>query len=106
MSDFASALYRYFYERLKGSREEFGGFLYGKFGKCVDAARHSLGGGHEMDFFETGKGKFSHADMLQEIMGNVNEMSSPHEYYTFQLEMLKRFKSTVDNMFDAIKKSR
>jgi hypothetical protein len=106
LSDFASALYRYYYERLKGSREEFGGFLYGRFGKCVDAARHSLGGGHEMDFFETGKGKFSHADMLQEIMGNVNEMSSPHEYYTFQLAMLKRFKSTVDIMFDTIKKSR
>ncbi len=103
LSDFASALYKYYYERLKNSKEEFGRFLYSKFGKCVDAARHSLGGGHEMDFFETGKGKFSHADMLQEIMGNVNELSSPQEYYKFQIEMLKRFKKTVDVMFVEIK---
>jgi len=105
LSDFASALYKYYYERLKVSRDEFGNFLYGKFGKCVDTARHSLGGGHEMDLFETSKGQFSYADMLLEIMGSANELSSSQEYYKFQIEMLKRFKDTLYKMFDVVKKN-
>jgi hypothetical protein len=57
LSDFASALYKYYYERLKSNREEFGRFLYGTFGRCVDIARHSIGGGHVMDFFDQNRGQ-------------------------------------------------
>ena len=95
---------RYFYERLKVFKDEFGGFLYGNFGKCVDTARHSIGGGHEMDLFETSAGQLSYADMLMEIMGNANELSSSQEYYKFQIEMLKRFKDTIEKMFAMVKK--
>ena len=104
LSDFASALYRYYYERLKVSKNEFGAFLYGSFGKCVDTARHSIGGGHEMDLFEKSDGQYSYADMLMEIMGSANELSSSQEYYKFQIEMLKRFKETVDKLFVVVKK--
>lgn len=104
LSDFASALYKYYYERLKVSKDEFKGFLYGSFGKCVDTARHSLGGGHEMDLFETSDSQFSYTDMLMEIMGSANELSSSQEYYKFQIEMLKRFKDTIDKMFALVKK--
>ena len=104
LSDFASALYKYFYERLKESKEEFGRFLYGKFGKCVDIARHSLGGGHEMDFFNQHNDQFTRADLFVEIMGNADELSSSHDYYKFQLEMLKRFKETLESVFMQIKR--
>ena len=86
------------------SKDEFKGFLYGSFGKCVDTARHSLGGGHEMDLFETSDSQFSYTDMLMEIMGSANELSSSQEYYKFQIEMLKRFKDTIDKMFALVKK--
>ena len=104
LSDFTSALYKYYYERLKKSKDEFGGFLFGKFGKCVDIARHSIGGAHEMDFFEPHEGRYTRADMLIEIMGSPDELSSSHEYYTFQLGMLKRFKETLDIMYNQIKR--
>ena len=103
LSDFTSALYRYFYERLRESKDEFGGFLYGKFGKCVDIARHSLGGAHEIDFFDRRSGQYSRADLFIEIMGNADELSSSHEYFRFQIEMLKRFKLTLDSLFKAVK---
>lgn len=103
LSDFTSALYRYFYERLRESKGEFGGFLYGKFGKCVDIARHSLGGAHEIDFFDRRSGQYTRADLFIEIMGNADELSSSHEYFRFQIEMLKRFKLTLDSLFKAVK---
>ena len=103
LSDFTSALYRYFYERIRESKEEFGRFLYGKFGKCVDIARHSIGGGHEIDLFDRHSGQLSRADLYFEIMGTADELSSSHEYFTFQIEMLKRFKLTLDSLFKAVK---
>ena len=106
LSDFASALYKYYYERLKSSKDEFGQFLYGKFGKCVDIARHSIGGGHEMDNFEQHHGQFSRADLFVEIMGSADELSSSQEYYKFQVEMLKRFKLTLEIMFKRIKENK
>ena len=106
LSDFASALYKYFYERLKSSRDEFGQFLYGKFGKCVDIARHSIGGGHEMDYFEQHHGQLSRADLYVEVMGSADELSTSQEYYKFQVEMLKRFKLTLDTMFKRIKENK
>ena len=106
LSDFASALYKYYYERLKNSRDEFGQFLYGKFGKCVDIARHSIGGGHEMDNFEQHHGQYSRADLYVEIMGSADELSTSQEYYKFQVEMLKRFKLTLDTMFKRIKENK
>ena len=87
------------------SKSEFGAFLYGSFGKCVDTARHSIGGGHEMDLFATNAGQLSYSDMLIEIMGNANELSSSQEYYKFQIEMLKRFRETIEKMFVVVKKS-
>ena len=104
LSDFTSALYKYYYERLKKSKDDFGGFLYGKFGKCVDIARHSIGGAHEMDFFEPHEGRFSRADLLIEIMGSPDELSSSHEYYKFQIGMLKLFKETLELMYNQIKR--
>lgn len=77
--------------------------LYGKFGKCVDIARHSLGGAHEIDFFDRRSGQYSRADLFIEIMGNADELSSSHEYFRFQIEMLKRFKLTLDSLFKAVK---
>lgn len=106
LTDFASALYKYFYERLKSSRDEFGQFLYGKFGKCVDIARHSIGGGHEMDYFEQHHGQLSRADLYVEVMGSADELSTSQEYYKFQVEMLKRFKLTLDTMFKRIKENK
>ena len=104
VSVFSSALYKYYYERLKESRDEFSYFLFGtKFGKCVDAARHSLGGGHEMDFFVEINGHYSHTDMLMEVMGSADELSSMEEYHRFQIEMLKRFKLTVEKMLTTVK---
>lgn len=105
LSDFASALYKYYYERLKVSKEEFGRFLYGKFGKCVDIARHSIGGGHEMDNFEQHQGQFSRADLYIEIMGCADEISTSQEYYKFQIEMLKRFKATLEKILKTIKEN-
>lgn len=106
LSDFASALYKYFYERLKINKEEFGKFLYGRFGKCVDIARHSIGGGHEMDHFDQHQYQFSRADLYVEIMGSANEISTSQEYYKFQIEMLKRFKATLEAMFKSIKENK
>lgn len=106
LSDFSSALYKYYYERLKSNREEFGRFLYGTFGKCVDIARHSIGGGHVMDFFDQNRGQYSRADLYVEIMGKADEISTSQEYYKFQIEMLKRFKSTLDTMFKYIKEQK
>jgi len=103
LSDFTSALYRYYYERLKESKDEFGGFLHSKFGKCVDIARHSLGGAHEIDFFERHSGQYSRADLFVEIMGSADELSSSQEYYRFQTEMLKRFKLILDTLFKVVK---
>ena len=106
LSDFTSALYRYYYERLRESKDEFGNFLYSRFGKCVDTARHSIGGAHEIDFFKQHNGQFSRADLLVEVMGNADELSSSQEYYKFQTEMLKRFKSILDRMFKTIKENK
>lgn len=106
LSDFTSALYRYYYERLRESKDEFSGFLYSRFGKCVDTARHSIGGAHEIDFFKQHNGQFSRADLLVEVMGNADELSSSQEYYKFQTEMLKRFKSILDRMFKTIKENK
>lgn len=106
LSDFASALYKYYYERLKSNKEEFRRFLNGKFGKCVDIARHSMGGGHEMDIFDQRRGQFSRADLYVEIMGTADELSTSQEYYKFQIEMLKYFKSTLDTMFKCIKENK
>lgn len=103
LSDFASALYKYYYERLKDSRDELGRFLKGKFGQCVDTARHSIGGGHEMDIFKQREGQLSRADLYVEIMGSADEISSSQEYYKFQVEMLKRFEHTLRKMFEYIK---
>lgn len=103
LSDFASALYKYYYERLKSSKDEFYYFLNGTFGKCVDAARHSIGGGHEMDIFYTRPGQYTRAELYIEIMGTADEISSSQEYYKFQIEMLKRFKLTLDSMFKQVK---
>lgn len=106
LSDFASALYKYYFERLKQVRQEFSGYFYGKFTKCVDIARHSFGGGHEMDFFNQYHGQLTRADLLTEIMGNADELSSPQEYQHFQIEMLKRFKTTLTNLFNDLKQGR
>lgn len=103
ISDFTSSLYKYFYERVKDSIG-YKPFLCDTFGKCVNAARHSLGGGHEMDFFEVLDGQFSHADMLVEIMGSADELYSAQDFYKFQIRMLKRFRETLDEMFEKIKK--
>ena len=106
LSDFASALYKYYYERIKSNKDEFRRFLFGKFGNCVDAARHSIGGGHEMDFFIPKEGRYSRADLYIEIMGTADELSTSQDYYKFQIEMLKRFKSTLDAMFKYIKENK
>lgn len=103
LADFTSALYKYYFERLKQFRQEFGKYFYGKFSKCVDIARHSLGGGHEMDLFNQYGGQLTRAELLIEIMGSPDELSSPQDYNQFQIEMLKRFKLTLSSLFNELK---
>lgn len=106
LSTFATSLYLYYYERLKQNRSEFNRYLYSTFGNCVDMARHSLGGAHEMDFFQQNNRQFSRADLFREIMGNTDELSCSDEYYRFQLGMLKKFKNELVAMFCAMKGTR
>ena len=57
-----------------------------------------------MDNFITKDGQYSRADLYVEIMGSADELSSSQEYFKFQVEMLKRFKAVLDEMFSFIKK--
>lgn len=52
------------------------------------------------------KVQFSRADLYVEIMGSANEISTSQEYYKFQIEMLKRFKATLEAMFKSIKENK
>ena len=107
LSDFTQALYNIYFERSKDGRGQelhYPFFLKHKFAKCVDIARHSIGKGHEMDNFITKDGQYSRADLYVEIMGSADELSSSQEYFKFQVEMLKRFKAVLDEMFSFIKK--
>lgn len=56
-----------------------------------------------MDNFDQHPGQFSRADLYVEIMGTADEICTSQDYYKFQIEMLRRFKSTLDNMFKYIK---
>ena len=103
LSDFTSALYKYYFERLKQFRQEFSRYFNSSFTKCVDIARHSLGGGHEMDIFNQHSGQYTRTDLLVEIMGSADELSSPQDYQHFQIEMLKRFKSTLSSLFNDLR---
>lgn len=106
LSDFTSAIYNIYFERSKDGR---GRLLHQRFfsdhtfAKCVDIARHSIGRAHEMDNFSAREGQFSRADLYIEIMGTANELSNAQEYLKFQLEMLKRFKKTLDEIYSYIR---
>jgi hypothetical protein len=39
-------------------------------------------------------------------MGSADELSTSQEYYKFQVEMLKRFKLTLETMFKRIKENK
>ena len=68
------------------------------FAKCTDIARHSFGGGHEMDNFIKRDGQFTKDDMLLLLTGSVNEPFSQDEWYRLQVEFLKLFKTELDRM--------
>jgi len=109
LSDFCSALYNIYFERSKdgrGNKLHKPFFIDHKFAKCVDIARHSIGKGHEMDNFTNREGQLSRADLYVEIMGVADELSTPQEYFKFQIEMLKRFKKTLNEIFSYIKKNK
>lgn len=108
LSDFTSAMYNIFFERSKDGRGRLHRpfFVEHKFAKCVDIARHSIGRAHEMDNFSNREGQFSRADLYVEIMGSRDELSTSIEYYKFQLEMLKRFKKTLDEIYSFIKSNK
>lgn len=102
-SDFASALYKTYFERAKDGRNEvknlhWSFFSNSDFAKCTDIARHSFGGGHEMDNFIKRDGQFSKDDMLLLLTGSVNEPFSQDEWYRLQVEFLKLFKTELDRM--------
>jgi len=59
-----------------------------------------------MDYFEQHHGQLSRADLYVEVMGSADELSTSQEYYKFQVEMLKRFKLTLDTMFKRIKENK
>jgi len=108
-ADFASALYKTYFER---SKDRCGDIRIGKkyfrdskFSKCVDMARHSFGGGHEMDNFDRRPGQFSKGDVLLELTGCVNEPYSAEEWYNLQSAFLKRFYSELENMYSDLKQS-
>lgn len=58
-----------------------------------------------MDNFEQHQGQFSRADLYIEIMGCADEISTSQEYYKFQIEMLKRFKATLEKILKTIKEN-
>lgn len=109
LSDFASAIYNIYFERSKegrGNKLHRIFFMDHKFAKCADIARHSIGKAHEMDNFSNREGQFTRADLYVEVMGAADELSTSSEFYRFQVEMLKRFKKTLDEMFLYIKRNK
>jgi hypothetical protein len=98
-AEFSCALYRIYFEWTKEGKPRDllpdNQFKYNDFAQFVDIARHSLGKAHQMDTFELAEGQRSKPDMLQTLLGSVNEPKDSGEFYKLQLGFLRLFKSTL-----------
>jgi hypothetical protein len=108
-ADFASALYKIYFERTKendkkGEKLPNNRFKYGEFAQIVDILRHSFGGGHIVDKFQQQKGKMTKADMLEILTGSKNEPFTADDFNKLQIEILKRFEKELNSLFDVIKR--
>jgi hypothetical protein len=58
-----------------------------------------------MDTFELTEGKKSKPDMLQALLGSVNEPKDPEDFYKLQLSFLRMFKSTLQEIQNYVRKN-
>ena len=108
-AEFSCAIYRMYFEWTKETKPREllpnNNFRYNDFAQYVDIARHSLGKTHQMDTFELTEGKKSKPDMLQALLGSVNEPKDPEDFYKLQLSFLRMFKSTLQEIQNYVRKN-
>lgn len=108
-AEFSCALYRIYFEWTKDGKPRDmlpnNHFKYNDFAQFVDIARHSLGKAHQMDTFELAEGKMSKPDMLQTLLGSVNEPKDPSEFYRLQLGFLRLFRSTLTDIQNFVRRN-
>jgi len=106
-ADFASALYKIYFERTKDNDKKGEKlptkFRYNEFSQIIDILRHSFGGGHLVDKFQQQKGKMTKSVMLEILTGNKNEPYSAEDFNKLQIEILKRFEKELNSLFIFVK---
>ena len=106
---FSCALYRIYLEWTKDVKPRDllpnNYFKYNDFAQFIDIARHSLGRAHQMDTFDLADGKKSKAEMLQALLGSVNEPKDLEEFYKLQIGFLRLFKSTLTEIQNFVRKN-
>lgn len=108
-AEFSCALYRIYFEWTKDVKPRDllpnNYFKYNDFAQFIDIARHSLGRAHQMDTFDLADGKKSKAEMLQALLGSVNEPKDLEEFYKLQIGFLRLFKSTLTEIQNFVRKN-
>lgn len=107
-AEFSCAIYRIYFEWTKETKPRDllpnNEFKYNDFAQYVDIARHSLGKAHQMDTFSLSDGKKSKQDMLLEMTGSLNEPNNQDDFYKLQIEFLRRFKTTILQIQDFVRR--
>ncbi|MDR0682661.1 MAG: hypothetical protein LBG15_12585 [Dysgonamonadaceae bacterium] len=115
-ADFASSLYKTYFERTKqnnkkGERLPKGDhgkskYVYSEFAKCVDTFRHTFGGGHLTQNFTTTNGQISKADALEILVGSKNEPHTAEDFSKLQIALLKKFECELNKILGEVRKTR
>ncbi|KAA6351901.1 hypothetical protein EZS27_000698 [termite gut metagenome] len=107
-ADFASSLYKVYFERTKDNDKNKAKLPYNfknsEFSRIVDTLRHSLGGGHEMDKLSQYEGQMSKVEMLEILTDSKNEPYNTEDFEKLQIEILKRFEKELTILLNEVRK--